>query len=80
VFDYREGDTYWCTADCGWITGHSYIAYGPTLNAATQVPALSLTRNLTIAITPPSLSFLSLSFSPLFLRQHSPADSQQRGR
>ena len=36
VFDYREGDVYWCTADCGWITGHSYITYGPTANAATQ--------------------------------------------
>ncbi|MFP4171187.1 MAG: AMP-binding protein, partial [Methanomassiliicoccales archaeon] len=29
IFDYREGDTYWCTADIGWITGHSYIVYGP---------------------------------------------------
>ena len=38
VFDYREGAVYWCTADCGWITGHSYIAYGPTANCATQVP------------------------------------------
>ncbi len=37
VFDYREGDVYWCTADCGWITGHTYIAYGPTALAATQV-------------------------------------------
>jgi len=37
VFDYHPGDIWWCTADVGWITGHSYIAYGPTLNAATQV-------------------------------------------
>ena len=29
VFDYREGEIYWCTADIGWITGHSYIVYGP---------------------------------------------------
>jgi acetyl-CoA synthetase len=37
VFDYRPGDVYWCTADCGWITGHSYLAYGPLLCGATQV-------------------------------------------
>ena len=28
VFDYQEGEVYWCTADCGWITGHSYVTYG----------------------------------------------------
>jgi acetyl-CoA synthetase len=37
VFDYRPGDVYWCAADVGWITGHSYIVYGPLANAATQV-------------------------------------------
>jgi acetyl-CoA synthetase len=37
VFDYRQGDVYWCTADCGWITGHSYLTYGPLLCGATQV-------------------------------------------
>jgi len=37
IFDYRAGDVYWCTADCGWITGHSYITYGPTAVGATQV-------------------------------------------
>ncbi|PQB05294.1 acetate--CoA ligase [Aureitalea marina] len=37
VFQYREGDIYWCTADIGWITGHSYIVYGPLLNGATTV-------------------------------------------
>ncbi len=37
VFDYRPGDIYWCTADVGWITGHSYIIYGPLVNGATQV-------------------------------------------
>jgi len=37
VFDYREDDVYWCTADCGWITGHSYIVYGPLANCATGV-------------------------------------------
>jgi len=36
-FDYQEGDIYWCTADIGWITGHSYVTYGPMLNAATSV-------------------------------------------
>ncbi len=37
VFNYRENDVYWCTADIGWITGHSYIVYGPLLNGATTV-------------------------------------------
>jgi len=37
VFDYREGDVFWCTADCGWITGHSYITYGPSVAGATQI-------------------------------------------
>jgi acetyl-CoA synthetase len=37
VFDYHAGDVYWCTADVGWITGHSYIVYGPLMNGATQV-------------------------------------------
>ena len=37
VFDYRDGDVYWCTADVGWITGHSYILYGPLSNGATTV-------------------------------------------
>jgi len=37
VFDYHEGDVYWCTADVGWITGHSYMVYGPLLQGATQV-------------------------------------------
>ncbi len=37
VFNYHPGDVYWCTADIGWITGHSYILYGPLLNGATTV-------------------------------------------
>ncbi|GIX30752.1 MAG: acetyl-coenzyme A synthetase 2 [Porticoccaceae bacterium] len=37
VFDYRDGDVFWCTADVGWVTGHSYIVYGPLCNGATQV-------------------------------------------
>jgi acetyl-CoA synthetase len=37
VFDYHDGDIYWCTADVGWITGHSYIVYGPLANAATTL-------------------------------------------
>ena len=37
VFQYREDDIYWCTADIGWITGHSYIVYGPLLNGATTL-------------------------------------------
>ena len=37
VFDYHDGDVYWCTADVGWITGHSYVVYGPLANGATSV-------------------------------------------
>ena len=37
VFDYHDGDIYWCTADVGWVTGHSYILYGPLSNGATTV-------------------------------------------
>ncbi len=37
IFDYQDGDVYWCTADVGWITGHSYIAYGPLANGATTL-------------------------------------------
>ncbi|WP_427875450.1 acetate--CoA ligase [Pelagimonas varians] len=37
VFDYKDGDVYWCTADVGWVTGHSYIVYGPLANGATTV-------------------------------------------
>jgi len=37
VFDYRDGDVYWCTADVGWVTGHSYIVYGPLANGATTL-------------------------------------------
>ena len=37
VFDYQEGDIYWCTADVGWVTGHSYIVYGPLANGATSI-------------------------------------------
>ncbi|HEX5999770.1 MAG TPA: acetate--CoA ligase, partial [Hyphomicrobiaceae bacterium] len=37
VFDYHDGDVYWCTADVGWVTGHSYILYGPLANGATSL-------------------------------------------
>jgi acetyl-CoA synthetase len=37
VFDYRPGDIYWCTADVGWVTGHSYVVYGPLCNGATTL-------------------------------------------
>ena len=47
IFDYKSDDIYWCTADIGWITGHSYIVYGPLSNCASSVifegvPNLSL--------------------------------------
>ena len=37
IFDIRDDDVYWCTADVGWITGHSYIVYGPLANGATKL-------------------------------------------
>ncbi len=37
IFDYQPGEVFWCTADIGWVTGHSYIVYGPLMNGATQV-------------------------------------------
>jgi len=37
IFDYQDGDVYWCAADIGWVTGHTYIVYGPLLNGATQI-------------------------------------------
>jgi acetyl-CoA synthetase len=37
VFDYHDGDIYWCTADVGWVTGHTYIVYGPLANGATSI-------------------------------------------
>ena len=37
IFDYHDGDIYWCTADVGWVTGHSYIVYGPLTNGATTL-------------------------------------------
>ncbi len=37
VFDYHDGDVYWCTADIGWVTGHSYVVYGPLCNGATTL-------------------------------------------
>ena len=37
VFDYKPNDIYWCTADIGWVTGHSYIIYGPLAGGATTI-------------------------------------------
>src|SRR5262245_62964332 len=37
VFDYHDGDIYWCAADVGWVTGHTYIVYGPFTNGATSL-------------------------------------------
>ena len=37
VFDYHPGEIYWCTADVGWVTGHTYIVYGPLANGATTL-------------------------------------------
>jgi len=45
VFDYHPGDVYWCTADVGWITGHTYVVYGPLANGATSVMVSKLETN-----------------------------------
>ena len=45
VFDYHPGEVYWCTADIGWITGHSYITYGPLANGATSVLVFKLNKD-----------------------------------
>ena len=37
VFDYKPGEVFWCTADVGWVTGHSYVVYGPLVNGATTL-------------------------------------------
>lgn len=52
VFDYHDEDIYWCTADVGWITGHTYVCYGPLLNGATNVivRVLSLSSSMLITI------------------------------
>ncbi len=69
VFDYQEGDIYWCTADVGWITGHSYLIYGPLANGATTLMFASVptypdarriwqvcdTHQVTICYTAPTL-------------------------
>lgn len=49
VFDYKPGDVYWCTADIGWITGHTYVVYGPLANAATSVIVSNLLRALPVS-------------------------------
>lgn len=41
VFDYKPGDIYWCTADIGWITGHTYVVYGPLANGASSVMVIN---------------------------------------
>ena len=54
VFDLKDTDTFWCTADVGWVTGHSYVVYGPLANGATSVmyegrPELPGTRPVLVA-------------------------------
>jgi len=50
IFDYHEEDIYWCTADIGWVTGHSYIIYGPLANGATTVMFEGVPSYPTIAV------------------------------
>ena len=54
TFDVQKDDVFWCTADCGWITGHSYLAYGPLLAGASQI---------VFEVTPPPLYG---RFTPLY--------------
>ena len=50
VFDYHPGDVYWCTADVGWITGHSYVTYGPMGMGATSVMVSDIVIFITIGL------------------------------
>ena len=58
VFDIKDTDVYWCTADIGWITGHSYIAYGPLCSArllascTRDLPTLTMSRSLMMEARP----------------------------
>ena len=54
VFDIKEDDIYWCTADIGWVTGHSYIVYGPLANGATTVMYEGRPTTLTATASGPS--------------------------
>ncbi len=72
VFDLKEDDVYWCTADIGWVTGHSYVVYGPLANGATVVDVRGCTR------LAPEGSFLGADRA---LRRHDPlhrADGDSR--
>ena len=60
VFDYRPGDVYWCTADCGWITGHSYLTYGPMVHGATQVVCGDVYISIYIYIYPTAAGLLAI--------------------
>ena len=62
VFDYHPSDVYWCTADIGWITGHSYITYGPLANGATSV-LVSILYKFWLKI-PKTLACLEGSYQP----------------
>jgi len=65
VFDYQPGDVYWCTADIGWITGHSYVVYGPLANGATSVIVSFVLFNYTIFILEKITIILKIKLSKL---------------
>lgn len=72
VFDYQPSDVYWCTADIGWITGHSYVTYGPLANGATSVLVSSYPSGIGVSnagmqMFPPAVfkSHASVFFSSL---------------
>ena len=83
VFDYHDGDIYWCTADVGWVTGHSYILYGPLSNGATTlmfegVPnypsMLSIVSGLSVRIGPTPV----IVKTPLVARTVKPLSASRR--
>lgn len=84
VFDHKPDDVFWCTADCGWITGHSYVTYGPMLTGATQVIFEGVptypdagrcwdivdTHNVTVFYTAPTALRTLMASGDEFVRKH----------
>ena len=70
TFDYHDEDIYWCTADVGWITGHTYVCYGPLLNGATSVIVSTLHRILNPLLTNVNFTDLKSRKPELFKATH----------
>ena len=69
VFQYEANDVYWCTADIGWITGHTYIVYGPLLSGATTVMFEGCLPILTLVGFGKSVTNIRLIFSTQLRQQ-----------